>query len=121
DANHVTAERLALHRDLVITLARLASARTADGVPSGSAQFIIEEAVVALPLGDVIDIAKERTRLEKEVAKAASEVGRIDAKRANEASVPKAPEEAMDEKRERRAKAAALRDRLSDALKRLSV
>jgi valyl-tRNA synthetase len=121
DANATTAQRLALHRDLVMTLARLASARTSDAVPAGSAQFVVGEAVAALPLGDVIDLAKERARLDKEVAKAESEIGKIDAKLSNEAFVSRAPEEVIDEQKERRADAAALRDRLSDALKRLSV
>ena len=120
DASDQTAQRLTLHRDLVMTMARLASARTADAIPAGSAQFVVGEAIAALPLGDVIDLAKERARLEKEVAKAESEIGKIDSKLGNEAFVSKAPEEVIDEQKERRAEYAALRDRLSDALKRLT-
>jgi valyl-tRNA synthetase len=39
-------------------------------MPQGSAQFVVGEAVAALPLGDVIDFAKERARLQKELQKA---------------------------------------------------
>ncbi len=53
-------------------------------MPEGSAQFVIGEAVAALPLGDVIDFAKERARLEKELKKAEGEIARFDAKLSNE-------------------------------------
>ena len=34
-----------------------------EALPKGSAQFVIGEATVGLPLGDVIDFAKERATL----------------------------------------------------------
>ena len=45
---------------------------------------MLEEATVALPLGDVIDFAKERARLEKDLKKAQDEIARFDAKLSNE-------------------------------------
>ncbi|MEO7054108.1 MAG: valine--tRNA ligase, partial [Rhizomicrobium sp.] len=60
-------DRLSRNRDVILTLARLTSADPADTIPKGSAQFVLGEAVVALPLGDVIDFAKERARLEKDL------------------------------------------------------
>ena len=59
------------HIDVIATLARLSSAEAGPAIPKGSAQFVLGEAVVALPLGDVIDFAKERARLEKDLKKAA--------------------------------------------------
>ena len=88
-------------------------------MPEGSAQFVIGEAVAALPLGDVIDFAKERARLEKELKKAEAEIARFDAKLANEQFVSRAPEEVLTEQREKRADAAALAARLGEAIKRL--
>ena len=86
--------RLDRHRDLVLTLARLVErARQHRDIPKGSAQFVIGEAVAALPLGDVIDIDKERARLAKEVKKAEDEIARIDGKLSNAAFVAKAPAE----------------------------
>ncbi len=62
--------------------------------------------MVALPLGDVIDFAKERTRLEKDLKKAREEIARFDAKLSNEQFVSKAPEDVLTEQREKRAEAA---------------
>jgi valyl-tRNA synthetase len=105
---------------VIATLARLSSAEAAPAIPKGSAQFVLGEAVVALPLGDVIDFAKERARLEKDLKKAQDEIARFDAKLSNEQFVSKAPEEVLTEQREKRADAQALTVRLTDAIARLS-
>jgi valyl-tRNA synthetase len=120
DASAETAGRLARNRDVIMTLARLASAHTADALPQGSAQFVLGEATAALPLGDVIDFAKERARLEKELKKAHDEIARFDAKLSNEQFVARAPEDVLAEQREKRAEAAALAARLKDAVARLA-
>ncbi len=118
-ANKKTEARLSRHRDVLQTLARLASARTGKDLPEGSVQFVIGEAVAALPLGDVIDFAKERARLEKELQKAADEIAHFDTKLSNKAFVARAPEEVIEEQKEKRAEAAAIKARLEEALKRL--
>ncbi|MFL5238256.1 MAG: valine--tRNA ligase, partial [Rhizomicrobium sp.] len=120
DANAESATRLERHRDQIITLARLTSAETADVLPPGSAQFVVREATAAIPLGDVIDFAKERARLEKDLARAQSEIGKIDAKLGNPDFVSRAPEEIIDEQKERRSETAALAERLSQALQMLA-
>jgi len=119
DANEETAERLSRHRDVAMTLARLSSARVSADIPKGSAQFVLGEAVAGLPLGDVIDFDKERVRLAKELKKAEDEIARFDAKLSNEAFIAKAPEDVIEEQKEKRAEAAALATRLREALKRL--
>src|SRR5262245_19537676 len=121
DANDETAARLHRHRDLVLTLARLSSARISTDIPKGSAQFVIGEAVAALPLGDVIDFEKERARLTKEIKKAEDEIARFDAKLSNAAFVAKAPAEVIDEQKEKREEAQAISSRLKDALSRLTM
>jgi valyl-tRNA synthetase len=120
DASAETRTRLERNRDVILTLARLASADATDTIPPGSAQFVLGEAIAALPLGDVIDFAKERARLEKELQKAQAEIARFDAKLANEQFVSRAPEEVLAEQREKRAEAAALATRLADAIARLA-
>ena len=119
-ASEESATRLARHIDVIATLARLSSAEAAPAIPKGSAQFVLGEVVVALPLGDVIDFAKERARLEKDLKKAQDEIARFDAKLSNEQFVSKAPEEVLTEQREKRAEAQALAVRLTDAFARLS-
>jgi len=120
NASEISAARLAKHIDVIATMARLSAAEAAPALPKGSAQFVLGEAVVALPLGDVIDFAKERARLEKDLKKAQDEIARFDAKLSNEQFVAKAPEEVLAEQREKRAEAAALAARLSDAIGRLA-
>jgi valyl-tRNA synthetase len=112
--------RLRRHGDLILTLARLSETREAAEFPSGSAQFVVGEATAALPLEGVIDLGKERARLQKEVAKQESEIAKIDAKLSNQAFVSRAPEEVIEEQKERKAEADAIRIRLNDALRRLS-
>jgi valyl-tRNA synthetase len=118
-ANPVTRARLERHHGVIVTLARLSSAGVGDAIPQGSAQFVAGEATAALPLEDVIDFAKERVRLEKELKKAQDEIARFDAKLGNEQFVSRAPEEVLSEQREKRADAAALAARLAEAIKRL--
>ena len=119
-ASAESAARLTRHLGVISTLARLSSAEAAAAIPTGSAQFVLGEAVVALPLGDVIDFAKERARLEKDLKKAEDEIARFDAKLSNEQFVSKAPEDVLAEQREKRAEAAALAVRLTDAIGRLA-
>jgi valyl-tRNA synthetase len=121
DASPESGARLERNRDVILTLARLASADIADAIPPGSAQFVLGEAIAALPLGDVIDFAKERARLQKELQKAEAEIARFDAKLANEQFVSRAPEEVLAEQREKRAEALALASRLRDAVARLAI
>jgi valyl-tRNA synthetase len=119
-ASAASAARLAKHIDVIATMARLSTAEAVPAIPKGSAQFVLEEAVVALPLGDIIDFAKERARLEKELKKTQDEIARFDAKLSNEQFISKAPEEVLTEQREKRVEAQALALRLTDAIGRLS-
>ena len=59
-------------------------------------------------------------RLTKEVAKLDAEVAAIDKKLGNEQFVSKAPEEVIEEQKARRAAAVDRRDRIAEALARLS-
>ena len=74
----------------------------------------------ALPLAGVIDIAAERARLSKERDRLSTDVAKIDAKLANADFVKRAPEEVVDEQRERRETALARMAKLEEALKRLA-
>ncbi len=120
DASAESRARLERNLGVILTLARLSSADAADALPNGSAQFVLGEATVALPLGDVIDFAKERVRLEKELKKAQDEIARFDAKLSNEQFVSRAPEDVLTEQREKRAEAQALAARLAEAVARLA-
>jgi valyl-tRNA synthetase len=115
-----TRARMERNRDAIVTLARLASIETSETVPAGSAQFVVGESTAAIPLGDVIDFAKERVRLEKELKKAQEEIARFDDKLNNADFVARAPEEVIDEQKEKRADAQAMAMRLKEAVGRLA-
>jgi len=119
DASAASHARLERNLDSISTLARLSSVSFAETVPTASAQFVLGEAVVALPLGGVIDVTKERARLQKELQRAESEIAKVDAKLGNADFISRAPEDVIDEQKERRAESEALATRLREAVGRL--
>jgi valyl-tRNA synthetase len=112
--------RLERNQDVILALGRLSSAAVADETPKGSAQFVIGEATAALPLGDVIDLSKERARLERELQRTESEIAKFDAKLGNADFVARAPEEVIEEQRGRREETAAVAAKLREAMARLA-
>jgi valyl-tRNA synthetase len=82
-------------------------------------QLLIRGEVAALPLKGVIDLGAERTRLEKEIGKADGDIKRVDAKLGNEKFVANAPEEIVEEEKEKREAALARKTKLQEALERL--
>jgi valyl-tRNA synthetase len=118
-ANEESRARLARHRESLTTLARLSTAEVSDSIPAGSAQFVVGEATAALPLGNVIDLAKERARLEKDIQRAEADVAKLDSKLNNADFIARAPEEIIDEQKQRRTDAESLASRLREALRRL--
>ena len=106
--------------DTLKRLARVSDLSFADAAPANSAQMIVRGALVALPLEGIIDISAEKTRLEKEIAKFEGEVKKVDAKLGNADFVSRAPEEVVEENRERKADALSRIAKMSEALKRLS-
>ena len=86
---------------------------------AGAVPYLAEGAGFALPVAEFIDLAAERGRLAKEVATLATDIDRTAKKLANPDFVARAPEEVVDENRERLADAEAAKGRLDAALKRL--
>ena len=91
----------------------------ADTVPAGSLQLVVRGEVAALPLKGVIDLAAERARLGKEMAKADADIARVDAKLGNPNFVARAPEEVVEEEKEKREEAVARKAKIAEALERL--
>ncbi len=81
---------------------------------------MLDEATLVLPLAGVIDIAKEKARLEKEIEKIAAEIVKLEKKLANKSFLDKAPEMVVEENRERLEEAKAARTKLEEALGRLA-
>jgi valyl-tRNA synthetase len=119
-AGEQTLGRLVAGTSLISRLARLEEISPQNDVPGESAQFVVGDATFALPLAGVIDIAVEKARLEKEVGKLDGEIAQVDKKLGNEQFVAKAPEEVIEEQKSRREAAAERREKILEALKRLS-
>jgi valyl-tRNA synthetase len=113
------AERLRNYGAAIGRMARVEAISQADRAPRGAAQIVVGGATAALPLAGIIDLAAERARLEKEIARTEGEIARIDKKLANESFVARAPEEVVEQEREKRAAYLADRERLLAALKRV--
>ncbi|SDB42078.1 valine--tRNA ligase [Bauldia litoralis] len=118
-AAFTTAARLQSHNVLIRRLARAESLTLAHAPRAGALQIVVGEATFSMPLEGVIDIDAERARLLREIDKIAKDVGKIEAKLANEKFMAKAPEEVIEEQRERLAEAAALKAKTEAALARL--
>jgi valyl-tRNA synthetase len=100
-------------------LARLSDISFAPTPPPGAVQVVVRGETAALPLEGVVDLAAERARLEKELAKVDADIRRIEAKLGNEDFVSRAPEEVVELERERREEADARRTKIVEALARL--
>jgi valyl-tRNA synthetase len=113
--------RIETHDALIRRLARLAFiAPLSDEMPKGAVQIVIGMTTVVLPLAGVVDVAKEKARLEKEDAKLAGEATKIEKKLNNADFVAKAPAEVVEENRERLDALAAERAKVREALARLA-
>jgi valyl-tRNA synthetase len=100
-------------------MARLADISFADQPPQGAVQLLVRGEVAALPLKGLIDFAAEKARLDKEIAKADSDIKRVDAKLSNEKFVANAPEEIVEEEKEKREAAVARKEKMLEALERI--
>jgi valyl-tRNA synthetase len=121
DAGSKAGAAVETHGELIKRLARLDSLGLLEGeVPKGAVQDVIDEATIVLPIADVIDIAAEQARLEKEIAKLDGEVKRFEGKLANEKFTAKAPPAVVETERERLEDACQARDKMNEALGRLT-
>ncbi len=118
-AGDQTRSRTATHQPAIERMARIEGVTFADAVPANSAQVIVGEAIHALPLGDVIDLDAEKARLKKDIDKLDGEIAKIDKKLGNEQFVAKAPEEVIEEQKQRKQTALDRKERLNTALSHL--
>ena len=112
---------LGANKALVMRLARIERIAATEGEPPKDAiQLVLNEATIMLPIAGFIDITTERERLARELEKVDGEISRIEQKLKNEKFVTRAPEDVVEEQRERHANYSASRSKLADALDRLA-
>jgi valyl-tRNA synthetase len=105
--------------EFIKRLARVSDISSAATAPKGSVQLVVRGEVAALPLKGVIDLAAERARLAKEMQKADADTARVDAKLNNPNFMARAPEEVVEEEKEKREEAVARKAKIAEALDRL--
>jgi valyl-tRNA synthetase len=107
--------------DPIRRLARASDVSALSGeMPKGSAQAVLDEATLVIPLLGLIDVEAERARLSKDRAKAAQEADRLAKKLANADFVRRAPAEVVEETQARVSAARAEMARLDAALQRIA-
>jgi valyl-tRNA synthetase len=118
-ASDETRARAPRWSDVIKRMARLSDISFADRAPEGAVQLLVRGEVAALPLKGLIDLAAERARLDKEIAKADADIKRVDAKLSNEKFVANAPEEIVEEEKDKREAALARKAKILEAVERL--
>ena len=104
----VTADRATYSDDTVKFFQKLASASEVEFTDAytdeNAVQIVATGATVYIPLGELIDFAKEKERLNKEREKILSEIDRVDKKLSNEGFVAKAPAQLIEAEKAKREK-----------------
>jgi valyl-tRNA synthetase len=118
DADPRQTAALQANSALIATTLRVSGVRF-DAAPQGAIPYVVQGLTCALPVTEFIDLKAERTRLNKEIGALGGEVEKISRKLGNPDFVSRAPEEVVEENRERLAEAEAARAKLQAALQRL--
>ncbi|MGC2523866.1 MAG: class I tRNA ligase family protein, partial [Stellaceae bacterium] len=120
DADPAATQRLARHRDHFVRLARVERIDPAASLPAGAVQIVVEGATLILPLGEIVDLGREKARLVKEIGRLDGEIAKIAAKLGNPQFLAKAKPEVVEDQRGREADASRDRDRLKAAYERIA-
>ncbi len=121
DADETTKGRLKTYDAVIKQMARLESIGLLSGTPpKQSIKAIVDEATLILPIADLIDLDKERERLQKQIAKLQDDIRKTDDKLGNEQFVANAPQEILEEFKTRKIEAQSMIDKLNTALSQLA-
>lgn len=125
DASPMIHRRIRTHEDLLIKLARLDHIKAfSEPLPledaKGSAQVVLGEATLLIPLSGAIDVGAEKERLNKELGKAIAEIEGIEKKLGNQEFISRAPQEIVDTQNKRLENARLAVQKLGQALERIS-
>lgn len=105
---------------------RLAGVSEIDFVASGAdaegktVSQVCEIGQYFIPLGELVDIEKERTRLEKELEKVVGEIARADGKLLNKSFVAKAPKKLVDDERAKKEKYLEMKEKIEKQLREIN-
>jgi valyl-tRNA synthetase len=87
-----------------------------DGIEENAVSCVIENAVLYIPLEELVDMAKEKERLLKEQEKMKKEIDRVEKKLSNQGFLAKAPQAVIDEEKAKEAKYRDMLARIEEQL-----
>ncbi|WP_172295958.1 valine--tRNA ligase [Pseudoruegeria sp. HB172150] len=105
---------------LIRRLARIDSLSEISEMPKGAITVAVEGGLFCLPLADIIDVAEEKTRLEKSLQKLEKELGGLRGRLSNPKFAESAPPEVVEETKENLAAREDEAAKLKTALERLA-
>lgn len=109
-------KRLGYGSDVTIT-GVAESGSDADQAAKGMVTVITHAARISMPMAELVDMEKERARMEKELGKSRAELEKLNTKLHNPGFVNKAPANVVEAERERAEKLAALIAKLEEQLR----
>lgn len=119
EAEALATDRMTRNEELIVRLARLSTLHTVDAMPEGAVQIVLDGATLALPLAEIIDLDKEKSRLSRELDKVSKEIQKLEKKLSDSKFLSKAPEDVVELQRERLVDAQQTGSKLNEALDRL--
>lgn len=90
------------------------------GIGDDAVSAVIPEAVIYLPLAELVDIEKEIERLKKEEERLTKELARVNGMLSNERFISKAPQAKIDEEKAKLEKYTQMMDQVKERLAQLS-
>ncbi|MBQ8884958.1 MAG: valine--tRNA ligase [Clostridia bacterium] len=111
-----------LNKDCVMRLAGVSRVQFVDSAADAGEKTVsqvTEIAQIYVPLGELVDIEKEKARLTAELERLDGEIARAEGKLANENFVNKAPKKLVDDEREKVNKYRAMKEKCLAQLKEL--
>jgi valyl-tRNA synthetase len=103
----------------LLRIARLETVTETEDFGNGCAQGRVDGLDIALPLADILDLAAEAARLNKEISAVTAEIEKIARKLDNPGFIAKAPDDVIVENRRRLEEENVKREGLNVALSRL--
>jgi valyl-tRNA synthetase len=112
-------ERAQRWSQFIKPMARISDLSRSPVPKPGTVQLVVRGETVGLQLSGLVDLAAERARLAKEMAKCDADIARVEAKLGNPNFVARAPEEVVEEEKEKREEAQMRKAKIAEALQRL--
>jgi valyl-tRNA synthetase len=106
-------------REILETLAGVGEISKIDSPPPSSALAVVKNYEFYIPLGDIIDVEKERKRFEREIKDLERELEKVRNRLQNKSFLERAPQNVIDKEREKEERFREKLKRLKENLERL--